>query len=459
MDTARKIAPEAVPGLRRFLSSLPLSARSVVLQFNWQRSGCISCYRPDHTIYDCPHVSRERSEELARSACQRWCGLIGEELMLLAAAASSDSYVAAAEARIRSRARPPFYFRKAGKRVDAISQQHQTVVHSAPAPKQLYQQQRSHQGVKPAQPPAAIAKPKPSAGATKAKPTPPAGQPVQCHDAHDAKQKLFKPSAAQPVQRHDVHINVNMLSGDSSPSRQDAPILPLPPLLPTPKGFHPTPPKTSKTNNSKPFLYIGSRPAKSPATASGPSAAIAAVTVVDVNSPAASSNKEEVCEADWRLSANDDWDVNRVSMDSHGRISGDLAMAQAKLCGSRRGRPASPAGSPNPKKFVCISDEQHDGDKEAAEPAVSQDLAEHKPSQDMADFSSQPSRKTDYELWDLKRYQHAITLEARRRFWKYASEAAQQKLTAELLQLSPGSNTLKQARTMGWLRKDGEQNP
>ena len=96
--------------------------------------------------------------------------------------------------------------------------------------------------------------------------------------------------------------------------------------------------------------------------------------------------------------------------------------------------------------------------QDLAESQESQGLAGAKASQDLAELLSQSSsRKIDYEAWDLKRYQHAITVEARRRFWTFASETAKEKLTGELLQLSPASDTRKQARTMGWLLRNGEQ--
>ena len=410
---------------------------------------------------------------MAGEMCQKWCGLIGEELLLLSASSSSDSYIAASEARIKARARPTFHFRGAGKKTSGAYQQRPAFAYSATAsadPKQHLQKENAATAAKP---PAAIAKPKSAAKAKAHAPELSVGHPQRRQDASDAKPKASKLPAAQPVQHQDAtkaKPKTPKLSAGPPPWRHDVPILPLPPLLPTPKRSQPTPPKTSNSNNSKSVLFVGSKPTKSQASAvpdgcSSSSEAFAASDVVDVDKPLDNGNAG-TSEADWRVSADDDWDVNRVAMDSHGRIAGDLAMAQAKLCGSRRGRPASPSGSPNPPKFICIADEQPEEHKQQlAEPTVSQDLAVHEESQGSAahqvsqDLAEpQPSaRKVDYETWDLKRYQHAITIESRHRFWKFASEKAKEKLTKELLQLSPSASTRKQARTMGWiLSSDGE---
>ena len=82
-------------------------------------------------------------------------------------------------------------------------------------------------------------------------------------------------------------------------------------------------------------------------------------------------------------------------------------------------------------------------------------------SQDLKELSTPPvvvSRKVDYETVDLQRYQRFITLESRRRFWTLAPDAVKQRVTDELLQLSPSHSTVKQARIQGWLPKvDGEE--
>ena len=456
MDTSRKFAPEAVAGLRRLLGGLPLSIRSVVLRFNWQRSGCISCRRSDHSIYDCPYVAHERTEDIARDAFQRWCGLVGEELLLFASTSSASIYITASEERVKLRARPPFHFRRADN-ATGNRPQHQVGNSSAhnSEPKQVPQPvDRNYlQGIAPM-----AAKQSAANVRQRNAPKPSAPQLLQREGTANGKPNAPKPSAGQSLQRAvDGKPSTPKPSANPPLQRQDVPILPLPTLLPISKGLLPTPPKTSKLNQPKPVLFIGSKPAKSTAAlAAGSSSSSAAsppmaASVVDVATKTPVNCKDAVLEADWRVSAEDDWDVNRVAMDSHGRTAGDLAMAQAKLCGCRRGRPSSPNGSPNPAKFICISDEQpEDGE---------QQFTGSQPSQDLADLSSQPSsRKIDYETWDLKRYQHAITVDARRRFWTFASEVRKRKLTAELLQLSPSSNTQKQAQTMGWLRKDGEQN-
>ena len=391
---------------------------------------------------------------MARDAFQRWCGLVGEELLLFASSSSVSNYITASEERVKLRARPPFHFRRpdsaAGNRL-----QHQVGNSSAhhSEPKQVSQPGDGNyfQGIAPAaakQPAANVGQrnaPKPFApqllqrgGTANGKPNAPkpsAGQSLQRAGAVDGKPSTPKPSANPPLQR------------------QDVPILPLPTLLPISKGLLPTPPKTSKLNQPKPVLFIGSKPAKSTASGSSSSSTASASTaaaVVDVYNAMPANYKVGESETDWRVPADDDWDVNRVAMDSHGRTAGDLAMAQAKLSGFRRGRSASPNGSPNPTKFIRISDDGPDDNE--------QQIAESHVSQDLAELPSQlPPRKIDYETWDLKHYQHAVTMEARRRFWSFASDATKQKLTNELLQLSPSSNTQKQARAMGWLPKSGEQ--
>ena len=245
----------------------------------------------------------------------------------------------------------------------------------------------------------------------------------------------------------------------------------------------------------------------------------------DANSGQASS-PHRVDEKEWQVAQGDDWDVDGVALDSQrrsqgvGRISGDIAMSQAKLTGWRRGRADTPSSSPIPNKTSRRSDEPERKRKEPAfsidlSTQASQDMADlasqHQPptssnslsaqaSQDMLEHSSRPphcsyapseqasqspaeqpsqhqppepwrasaieapgstdasqlqlsSRKVDYESWDVKRYQHAVTLDSRRRFWAMASDAAKQRVTNELLQLSPSNNTLKQARTQGWISK------
>ena len=503
METTRKFAPEALAGLRRFLGALPWSVRSVVLQFNWQRSGCIGCHQPDHSIYDCPHVARERSAGIARDACYNWCGVIGEELLLLAASSSSDSYVAASEARIKSRARPPFHFRrKAGKKASAVQQQQSDAREVPPTlnnegngfiqrpDKADRAQQQGTSSAKPsALKPSAVQPQRQGAAAAKSSMSKPFADQPQRKDAAGAKPNASKSSAHQPQRQGPASK-----AKQNAPKLPDGPILPLPALLPITKPLLPTPPKTGNPNRSKHVLFIGSKPAKQPTDASprGSSNATATTNAVGKSTPDKGKN---TAESDWHVCAGDEWDVNRVAMDTHGRTAGDLAMAQAKLCGSRRGRPASPTGSPNPSKFICISDDQEDGDYQVADsrsfhsiaaslpsqdlvaPLQSQDSAVPLPSQDLAvplasqkatgsqtskDLSATPSqhlsRKVDYDTVDLKRYQHFITLESRRRFWDLASEAAKQRVTAEILQLSPDSNTLKQARAQGWIPKDGEQN-
>ena len=253
-------------------------------------------------------------------------------------------------------------------------------------------------------------------------------------------------------------------------------------LLPTPPnseklnkqtGLLPTPPKSEKLKQPKPILFIGSKPSKpspkqsastqssvcvpkpSPkqsASTKGKEVSAPSSLHVDVDNLDASQKEQMPQEKDWEVAPGDGWDVDQASAhgekyDRHGRIAGDLAMAQARLTGSRRRRPGTPSSSPNPSKFVRVADE------ESNEEAGSQDvLVGPAPSQDML-LSLPPSRRIDYETWDLKRYQHAITMEARRRFWSFASEPTKRRLTAELLQLSPSANTRKQASTMGWLPK------
>ena len=189
METTRKFAPEAVSGLRRFLNAVPFSVRSVVLQFNWQRSGCIGCHRPDHSIYDCPHLPRERSEDMAREVCQMWCGLIGEELLLLAASSSSDNYIAASEAR----ARPAFHFRGPSKKTSGAYQQQPAFAHATTASADPKQHLQKENAATTAKPPAAIAKPKSAAKAKAHAQELSVGHPQRRQDASDAKPKA--PSA------------------------------------------------------------------------------------------------------------------------------------------------------------------------------------------------------------------------------------------------------------------------
>ena len=193
--------------------------------------------------------------------------------------------------------------------------------------------------------------------------------------------------------------------------------------------------------------------AKQPASAKGKEAYTPSSSHIDVDMP--ESDQQQVEQGnDWQVAPDDGWDVDQVGFHSHrpsmehGRIAGDLAMAQARLTGSRRRRPGTPSGSPHPSKFSRMGDDENEKETHIQQTSSSQ------PSQDLRELLSLPSsRRVDYETWDLKRYQHAITVEARRRFWSFASETAKQKLTAELLRLSPSTNTQKQARTMGWLPK------
>ena len=171
---------------------------------------------------------------------------------------------------------------------------------------------------------------------------------------------------------------------------------------------------------------------------------------------------------EWQMAPGDNWDADRFNMDVQrhsatvvGQTAGDLAMAQAKLSGSRRSRHETPSLSPNqnPSKISRVAEKVANSNDQSSPSQRSPHPAQV--SQDMAELPSQPpptSRKIDYDTWDLKRYQHAVTLESRRRFWTLASEAAKQKITDELLLLSPSANTRKQACAMGWIRKpDGEE--
>ena len=152
------------------------------------------------------------------------------------------------------------------------------------------------------------------------------------------------------------------------------------------------------------------------------------------------------------------WTVVRSRHSSKARsvAAGDLAMPQAKLTGERRCRPATPSSTPKPAKHSRTLVRKNPTEEEASLVMPSQDrlgqIDSDKQSQDLLEPSSlAPSRRVDYEAWTLERYKHAITIESRRRFWTFASEAVKKKMSAELLLLSPSSNTRKQAHVQGWL--------
>ena len=152
----------------------------------------------------------------------------------------------------------------------------------------------------------------------------------------------------------------------------------------------------------------------------------------------------------WRVAPEDDWDVDNTVLDQsrrHGhftsilqsRVAGDLDMPRARLpltsTVNRRSRQVTPTSVRQPSKVsrIICSDQP---------PAplifdvASQDMLMNMQS---SSSSNSSSCSIDFESWDIKSYQAALTLEIRGMFWKSASQSAKVRITAELQKLPASS--------------------
>ena len=170
-------------------------------------------------------------------------------------------------------------------------------------------------------------------------------------------------------------------------------------------------------------------------------------TAKSSGTPAAPQNSPTESEALLaELNTDEDWDNDNVHIDRKRlagihRVAGDLAMPQARLVGTRRGRTSTPGS----------------GDKQTSKKAreeadiTARILQFEQPSQDLASSSQSSAQNDGYDSWDLTRYKRAKTIQARGQFWLLASESARQGMAKALLNEPVGTPARAQAHEMLWI--------
>ena len=387
---------EAFTGLRLFLRGLPAPVHQAVFLYGMQRSGCLRCGLCSHSIYDCPHVKGNVALvcDMDGKAMRKWAAVAGQELLLFSAAASTTSYLEGVKARQASgviqRERPP---RRVGQP-------------TATAPASLC--------AKPA------AKPLPKARAV----------PAATHSSKPATPALAKPPAPLPTPP--------LVRNPKSPSRAflSQIVAAKPPKVP---------PKASRVFAfAAPSTAVATVPIEAPPATPPRQPVRSGYVVEDVDAP-------ETSLQDWNLPPEEEWSVDNTALDrlpcrrgwttAHSRVAGDLEMP---LRVSGRRRRATPESSPQPTKQLCRESRRVPGQLRPFPRVASSPSGG-------AEGAAAHSGTVDYEAWDVQRYKKAGTLEARGRFWQMASEAARERLTAELLKLPADTAALVQAKTKKWI--------